>query len=132
MIIGRLTRDPELRATREGVQVCTFNVAVNRKIMDMDKTTFFKVNAWRNLAENCAKYLQKGRLVGVIGEVDVETYKTRDGEARAEMVVHAAEVEFIGGQAQQAGAFTQASPAPQPAQKKSDEYIVVTEGELPF
>jgi single-strand DNA-binding protein len=75
--------------------VCTFHVAVNKRNKDAEKAVFFKVNAWRALAENCAKYLQKGRVVGVIGEVDVETYKTRDGEARAEMVVHAAEVEFI-------------------------------------
>jgi single-strand DNA-binding protein len=70
-IIGNLSRDPELRSTPSGVAVCTFTVAVNRRNNEAD---FFRCTAWRQLAENCQRFLAKGRKVAVRGSVSLNTY----------------------------------------------------------
>ena len=71
-LVGRLGRDPEMRYTPDGTPVCTFSVAVNRRWksqegQQVEETTWFRVSAWRKLAELCNEYLSKGRLVMVIG-----------------------------------------------------------------
>ena len=73
-IIGNLTRDPQLRTTQTGVNVCDFTVAVNRRQSAQQRQNgqqpeadFFRVTAWRELGENCSKYLAKGRKVAVVG-----------------------------------------------------------------
>lgn len=101
-IIGNLTRDPELRTTKEGLPVCTFTVAVNRKIgKDAEQADFFRVTAWRALGETAAKYLSKGRKVAVVGTVGVSAYTAQNSECRASLEVTASQIEFLGGQTQQ-------------------------------
>ena len=96
-IIGNLTRDPELRTTTTGVNVCSFSVAVNRKNRrdGESEADFFEVTAWRERGEMCAKYLSKGKKVCVVGAVSVETYTGNDGTMRAKLKVTAEEVEFL-------------------------------------
>lgn len=96
-IIGNLTSDPELRTTPNGKNVCNFNVAVNRrnKIEGQPEADFFRVSAWNQLAENCGKYLAKGRKVCVVGAVSVRTYQTQNGKHGASLEVNATEVEFL-------------------------------------
>lgn len=93
-IIGNLTKDPELRTTRDGVNVCTFTVAVNRRRKE-EEADFFKVTAWRERGETCAKFLQKGKKVCVVGPVSVDTFTGSDGGTRAVLCVTADEVEFL-------------------------------------
>jgi single-strand DNA-binding protein len=92
-IIGNLTRDPELRTTPSGVSVCTFTVAVSRK--KSDEADYFRVTAWRERGEICAKWLIKGRKVCVVGPVSVSTYQGQDGKVHANLEVNADEVEFL-------------------------------------
>ena len=97
-LIGNLTRDPEARATPNGITVCTFTIAVNRRFANKDgekETDFFRVNAWRQLGEACAQYLAKGRKVAVVGELQARTYESKDGETRMSLDVQADEVEFL-------------------------------------
>ena len=97
-IIGNLTKDPELRTTQAGKQVCSFTVAVNRRQRDASGNSvadFFRVSAWNQTAEICAKYLAKGRKVAVVGEVSVHTYQGSDGKTYAQMDVLANDVEFL-------------------------------------
>lgn len=98
-IVGNLTRDPELRSTRDGISVCSFTVAVNRRVRNAEagqpEADFFRVSAWRALGENCAKYLAKGRKVAVVGAVSVSTYTGNDGQTRASMDITAQDVEFL-------------------------------------
>lgn len=105
MIIGNLTRDPELRTVKDNVAVCTFTVAVNRRHgaqAGKEEADFFRVTAWRGLAELCGKYLQKGRKVSVIGAVSVSAYTTQNGETRANLELTADEVEFLSSSTQEA------------------------------
>ena len=97
ILIGNLTRDPETRATQSGVTVCTFTIAVNRRFAQNGEkqTDFFRINAWRQLGETCARYLSKGRKVAVVGELQPRTYEGNDGTTRMSLDVVADEVEFL-------------------------------------
>lgn len=100
-IIGNLTRDPELRTTTSGVNVCTFTVAVNKRNRNNDdEADFFRVSAWRGLADICSKYLAKGRKVAVIGSVSIHTYES-NGKHGASMEVNADDVEFLSARTEQ-------------------------------
>lgn len=97
MIIGNVTRDPELKTTQQGVSVCSFTVAVNKphakdKKPDAD---FIRVTAWRGLAETCARYLSKGRKVAVIGSASASAYVNKEGNAVANLEISANNVEFL-------------------------------------
>jgi single-strand DNA-binding protein len=96
MIIGNLVRDPEKRTTTAGVNVTSFTVAVNKPKKDgQDQgADFFRVTAWRGLADICAKYLSKGKKVAVVGSVSLHTYQS-NGETKASMEVNADDVEFL-------------------------------------
>lgn len=93
-IIGNLTKDPELKTTASGISVCTFTVAVRRPFTK-DETDFIPVVTWRQLAENCAKFLTKGRKVGVSGRIQTRNYETNNGERRYVTEIIADEVEFL-------------------------------------
>lgn len=101
-IIGNLTNEPQLRTTQSGINVCSFTVAVNKRQKgDAQSADFFRVNAWRQLGENCQRFLGKGRKVAVVGEVSVSTYTTQNGETRAQMEVNAQDVEFLSPRSEQ-------------------------------
>jgi len=144
-IIGNLTRDPELRTTPAGVSVCDFTVAVNRRTRrdaqsSQPDADFFLVSAWRELGENCAKYLAKGRKVCVVGPVSVRTYQANDGTTRASLEVMANEVEFLSSRddADAAGnygapaAAPMAPAAPAPETPAAAGFTAVESDELPF
>ena len=127
-IIGNLVRDPDSRTTQSGKQVCSFTVAVNRQrpAEGQPDTDFFRVTAWNAMADNCARYLFKGKKVAVTGPVSVSTYKTQNGDMKAQMEVYAQEVEFL----------TPADKAPQnaPQTQKTDRqsgFLQVDE-QMPF
>ena len=119
-IIGNLTRDPEERVTRDGVSVCSFTVAVNRRRSQnadngQSEADFFRVSAWRQLGENCARYLSKGRKVCVVGPVTCRTYTGNDGTTRASMEINATDVEFLSTKAEDERASASHAPAAIPA-----------------
>lgn len=81
VLVGRLTRDPELRYTPSGVATCTFTLAVDDPFAKGEKKAdFIPVVAWRQQAEHCANYLKKGRLVGVEGRWSTRNYDGSDGK----------------------------------------------------
>ncbi len=129
VIVGNLGRDPEMRYTPSGIPVTTFTVAVNRRWKNQEgemqeKTTWFRVTAWRKLAELCNEYLSKGRTVLVEGEIDASAWVGQDGEPRATLELTAQNVRFLGGRATEefggsGGAAFKEAPGP-------------TEEDLPF
>jgi single-strand DNA-binding protein len=95
---GNLTADPELRTTPNGISVCTFKIASNRRFKDANGeqiTEFMPVVAWRQLGEMCGKYLSKGKKVCVIGEIQTRQYDAKDGTKRSVTEIVADEVEFL-------------------------------------
>lgn len=81
ILLGRLTRDPELRTTPSGVSVCSFSVAVNRRFAKEGQQTadFINCVAWRQTAEFISKYFTKGRMIGVVGSLTTGRYE-KDGQ----------------------------------------------------
>ena len=108
--------------------LCTFTVAVSkRKTQDgQPDSDFFRVTAWRQLGENCAKYLAKGRKVCVIGPVSVSTYKGNDGAVRASMEVTAEDVEFLSPKGESGSAAPQ--NAKEEAYLKAEREAIQNEG----
>jgi len=140
-IIGNLTRDPELRTTSTGVNVCDFTVAVNRRQRrdaqnGQPEADFFRVSAWRERGELCAKYLSKGRKVCVIGPVSVRTFTGNDGTTRASLEVTADEVEFLSSRndGEAGGGYTApaAPEAPSAETQAATSFTAVETDELPF
>lgn len=98
VLIGRLTRDPEQRATSSGTAVTTFNIAVDRDFSTKDgkkETDFIPIVTWRGLAETCGKFLTKGKLVAVAGRLQIRTYEDNEGAKRTVAEVVAEEVQFL-------------------------------------
>lgn len=98
VLIGRLTRDPELRYTPNGVAVANFDLAVDRPTTNQQgerQTDFIRIVAWQKQAELCANYLKKGRLVGVEGRLQIRSYETQDGQKRRVAEVVANFVQFL-------------------------------------
>lgn len=98
ILIGNLTRDPELTETSSGVKVCRFSIAVSRNYTGADgerKTDFFNITAWRGLGENVAKYAKKGNKVAVTGSIETNDYEDSQGIKRTQVNVIAQEVEFL-------------------------------------
>lgn len=98
ILIGNLTRDPELTETPGGVAVCKFTIAVSREYADADgnrETDFFNITTWRGRAENCSKYLRKGNKVAIVGSLQTRSYEDKDGIKRTVTEIVASEVEFL-------------------------------------
>jgi single-strand DNA-binding protein len=99
VLVGRLTRDPELRYVASGDPVVNFAIAVERAYRNADgerEVDFIDVVAWRKLAENTAKYTGKGHLIGVRGRLQIRSYQTQDGQKRKVAEVVADTVRFLG------------------------------------
>jgi len=97
ILIGRLTKEPELRYTQNGVAVATFALAVARvpKPQQGQGTDFVPISTWGKTAENCANYLSKGSLVAIEGRIQVRTYNAKDGQRRWVTEVVAENVRFL-------------------------------------
>lgn len=105
ILVGRLGRDPEMRYTPGGIPVCSFSVACDSGYGDSKKTVWFRVSAWRRLAETCNEYLAKGRLAYVEGVLsEPRAYQAKDGEWRASLDVAATAVRFLTPKAAEAAA----------------------------
>ena len=98
ILIGNLTKDPEISTTQNGVSVCRFTVAVSRKFTNAEgerETDFINVIVWRTLADNCHMFLKKGSKAAIVGSIQTRSYDGTDGTKRYITEVVADEVEFI-------------------------------------
>ncbi len=98
ILIGNLTRDPELSETAGGVPVCHFSIAVNRNYSSPDgerQTDYFNCTAWRAMAESIARYTKKGKKVCVVGSIQLRNYEDNQGVKRTAVDIIAQDVEFL-------------------------------------
>lgn len=98
ILIGRLTKEPDLRYTTSGTAVATFTLAIDRPYKKEGEQTadFINIVVWNKPAENCAKYLEKGKQCAVEGRLQIRSYENSNGERRWVTEVVAERVEFIG------------------------------------
>jgi single-strand DNA-binding protein len=130
VLIGRLTRDPELRYTPNGLAVANFDMAVDRPTTNQQgerETDFIRIVAWQKQAELCANYLKKGRLVAVEGRLQIRNYETQDGQKRKAAEVVASFVQFLD------KARDEAAPASNTADNHNNEDLGgINLDDLPF
>ena len=134
-IIGSLGRDPELRSTPNGIPVCTFSVGVTRRktnATEPPQTDWFKVTAWRQLGENCNRYLAKGRKVGVTGTLTLQSYTGNDGQQRYSLEVQADEVEFLTPRGEGSSPDNRPAGSVNEPQDSNNGFVRVDDDDLPF
>ena len=129
VLVGRLSRDPDLRKTPNNASVVSFTVAVDNRTKDVNgnkTTSFIPCVCWNSLADNVAKYTKKGSLVGVEGRINQRTYKNSDGKTVQVVEVIADSVQFLGPKGENNGSNDVA-----PLITDTDS-IDITEDDLPF
>ena len=127
VLIGHLTADPTTRATPNGVTVCSFTIGVTRSRKDANgekQSDFFRINTWRQTADFCGKYLAKGSKVVVTGEVNLNSFKGKDGNLRYSLDVQADHVENL--------TEKKAETKPTSNQPKVDEWQDISSKDLPW
>ncbi len=136
IIMGRLTRDPDVRKTQSGVSVCSFSVACDRDIVDKASgergVDFINVTAWRSTADFVGKYFTKGRMAVVIGRIQVRNYTDKDGNKRTATEIVADSVYF--GDSKKSADDNNSTPAAasQPDPAPQNDYQEVSDDDLPF
>jgi single-strand DNA-binding protein len=113
ILMGRLTREPELKATQSGTSVCSFSVAVDNGYGENKKTSFINCVAWRGQAEFLSKYFTKGQMIALVGRIETRTWDD-NGTTRYATEVIVNEVEFCGSKADGQSNTADASPLPSP------------------
>jgi single-strand DNA-binding protein len=139
VLVGNLTRDPELRQTPGGMPVCSLRIAVNTRRKDnatgqwTEKPNYFDVTVWGAQGENCAQYLSKGRPVGIDGRLEWREWDAQDGTKRQAVEVIADTVQFLGGRGEagaEGGGGNQFVPAG--ASAGADADFTATDDDIPF
>ena len=134
LLIGNLTRDPELRYTPQGTAVATLRLAVNRRYKDRnqelkEEVCFINIIAWDKQAENCNQYLQKGRPVFIEGRLRSRNWEDKAGQKRSTIEVRAERIQFLGGPQQQPKPPAQAPEALPEEQVSTTESTWLEESE---
>jgi single-strand DNA-binding protein len=136
VLVGNLTRDPELRHTPSGTAVCSLRIAVNTRRKDAatgewgEKPNYFDITVWGNQGENCAQYLAKGRPIAVDGRLEWREWEAQDGTKRQAVEIIAASVQVLGGRGETDSEpqFVQAGAA----SDKSDFGSAPADDDIPF
>lgn len=143
VIMGRLTADPELRTTPNGISVTSFSVAVDRSYQragEDRQTDFINVVAWRNTAEFVSRYFRKGSMIAVQGSIQTRNYEDRNGNKRTAFEIVADNVSFCGSKSESgtggapARQAAPAAPAPSFSTGSADDFDDLSSDEelLPF
>lgn len=120
ILIGNLTKDPELRYTPNGVAVCTFTVAVNKRVNGDNQADYINIVAWQKLADICANYLRKGSKAAIEGRIQTRNYEDKEGKRRYVTEVVAENVQFLSGKPREEEPFV------------GGQAINISDDDLPF
>lgn len=122
-MMGRIANDPELKVTPNGIAVCSFRIAVERRYHAKDeerKTDFYNVVAWRKLGEFVTKYFAKGRMIFVSGELQTKSYTDKNGNPAMWYEIVADRIEFTGERAQSEAPASEAPAIPEIPEEQPD------------
>lgn len=126
IIIGRLTAEPELKATGSGIHVTGFTVAVDRRMSKDKQADFISIVAWRQTAEFVCKYFHKGDPIGIEGNIQTRQYEDKQGNKRTAVEIVADSVFFVSGK----GTGQGAGNAPQDLQTATRTNVAALQGEF--
>jgi single-strand DNA-binding protein len=139
VLVGNLTKDPELRHTPSGTAVCSLRLAVNTRRKDSatgewtEKPNYFDITVWGNQGESCAQYLGKGRPVAVDGRLEWREWDAQDGTKRQAVEIIADSVQFLGSRGDaEGGGQPQFVPAGAAAQTENADFAAGADDDIPF
>jgi single-strand DNA-binding protein len=139
VLVGNLTKDPELRHTPSGTAVCSLRLAVNTRRKDSatgewtEKPNYFDITVWGNQGESCAQYLAKGRPVAVDGRLEWREWDAQDGTKRQAVEIIADSVQFLGSRGDgEGGGQPQFVPAGAAAQTENADFSAGADDDIPF
>ncbi|MFZ9139035.1 MAG: single-stranded DNA-binding protein [Bacilli bacterium] len=136
VIVGRLTKNPELRKSAAGNSFASFTVAIDNRTKPGEPKTASFINCitFGNTADNLAKYTRKGSLIGVEGRLQQRNYETKDGRKGTALEIIADTVQFLDSKGSGTGANTEPNPTPQLEKddNKNLESIDIVDDDLPF
>jgi single-strand DNA-binding protein len=139
VLVGNLTKDPELRHTPSGTAVCSLRLAVNTRRKDSatgewtEKPNYFDITVWGNQGESCAQYLAKGRPVAVDGRLEWREWDAQDGTKRQAVEIIADSVQFLGSRGDgEGGGQPQFVPAGAAAQTENADFTAGADDDIPF
>jgi single-strand DNA-binding protein len=137
VLVGNLTRDPELRHTPSGTAVCSLRLAVNTRRKDesgqwTDKPNYFDITVWGQQGENCAQYLSKGRPVAIDGRLEWREWEAQDGSKRQAVEVVAESVQFLGGRQDGESSYVPAGATAASGGGSDDFPTSPTDDDIPF
>ena len=139
VLVGNLTKDPELRHTPSGTAVCSLRLAVNTHRKDSatgewtEKPNYFDITVWGNQGESCAQYLAKGRPVAVDGRLEWREWDAQDGTKRQAVEIIADSVQFLGSRGDaEGGGQPQFVPAGAAAQTENADFAAGADDDIPF
>lgn len=127
ILIGNLTKDPELRYTPNGVAVTTFTLAINKRVNGENQADFIGIVAWQKLADLCATYLRKGKQCAVEGRLQTRSYDNKEGKRVFVTEVVAENVQFLGVKEREQAADPFSDPFANPGKP-----INISDDDLPF
>jgi len=133
ILVGRLTRDPDVKTTTSGKTVATFTLAVDRRFKNKDgqkEADFVPIVVWGKQAEIVDQYLSKGSQIGISGRLQVRSYDDKEGQRRYATEVIAEEVNFIGGNKDR-GSQSHAAEGP-PLNLDDDFHLMADDDDIPF
>ena len=139
VLLGNLTKDPELRHTPSGTAVCSLRLAVNTRRKDgatgewTEKPNYFDVTVWGAQGENVAKYLQKGSPLLIDGRLEWREWEAQDGTKRQAVEIIADSVQFLGSRGEgEGGGQPQFVPAGAAAQTENADFAAGADDDIPF
>lgn len=139
ILVGRLGRDPEVRHTASGTPVANFSLATDESWTDKNgerqrRTEWHQIVVWSRLAEICERYLRKGRLVFIEGQIQTREWEDRDGNRRRTTEIVARNMQMLGSRSDEMGMGSgpqrQSSHASQPSQPSQE--VEITDDDIPF
>ncbi|MCD7796257.1 MAG: single-stranded DNA-binding protein [Clostridiales bacterium] len=138
VLMGRLTYEPELRSTANGISYIRLQIACDRKYQrsgEERKADFIDITAWRQTAEFISRYFHKGSMIAITGSIQTDNYTDNNGNKKKSVTVVADEVSFCGSKSESGGAnpaFSQPAPSYANADNSDFEEIVDDDDDLPF
>ena len=139
VLTGRLTADPELKTTQNGVSVCSFSIAVERRYKQGEErqTDFVNIVAWRGQAEFISKYFSKGSMIGIEGAIQTRNYQDKNGNNRTAFEVVANNVQFVESKRSEGTTESNSLPAPEndplpQFAERLEEFEMADDDDLPF
>lgn len=134
LLMGNLTKDPDLRFTSSGSAICSFSLAINREWTGKDgqknkDVCYVDIKVWGRQGENCAQYLKKGRPCFIEGRLEFSKWENQEGQKRSKLEVVAERVQFLGGRGEGGGGGDYERP---PAGKGDFDAVEEVEDDIPF